>query len=123
VGAQLNVTMGSVRIDRECQLERPIDLSPELVEAGVLVWRVRLAGGDLVVIGDGRLRLVNVSFVPLELAAAVRARKHDVLCYLGACPAEDRAPGPVAGEEAVLEMLLAAFPGATLAGEECDGST
>jgi hypothetical protein len=97
-------------------------LRRELVEAGVLVWRVRLAGGDLVATGAGRLRLVNVSFVPLELAAAVRARKHDVLCYLGACPVEDRAPEPEVDEEAALAMLVAAFPGATLAGEECGGS-
>ncbi|MHB1784328.1 MAG: hypothetical protein ACYCTE_16905 [Acidimicrobiales bacterium] len=102
------------------QREPTDELRRELVEAGVLVWRVRLAGGDLVVAGAGRLRLVNVSFVPLELAEAVRARRDDVLCYLGASPSEDRAPEPAADEETALEMLLEAFPGATFVDEEGD---
>lgn len=107
------------------QGERSVELGRELVEAGVLVWRVRLAGGDLVVTDAGRLRLVDASFVPLGLADAVRARRDDVLCYLGAAPVDAEVilgvDAPV-DDDVGLERLLAAFPGATLV-EECDGST
>jgi len=117
------VSMDAVSSEVVDQRERSGGLRRELIEAGVLVWRVRLAGGDLVVTGTGRLRLVNVSFVSLELAEAVRGRRDDVLCYLGASPVERPAPEPAADEGAALEMLLAAFPGAMLVDEECDGST
>lgn len=107
------------------QGERSVELGREFVEAGVLVWRVRLAGGDLVVTDAGRLRLVDASFVPLGLADAVRARRDDVLCYLGAAAVDAEVilgvDAPV-DDDVGLERLLAAFPGATLV-EECDGST
>lgn len=105
--------------------EPDVDLRRELVEAGVLVWRVRIAGGDIVVTDAGRPRLVDASFVPLGLADAVRARRDDVLCYLGAAAVDAEVilgvDAPV-DDDVGLERLLAAFPGATLV-EECDGST
>lgn len=90
----------------------------------MLVWRVRVAGGDVVPAGPGRLRLVNVSFVPLELAEAVRARRDDILCFLGASPPAEGVcedADSVCDEATGLARLLAAFPGAVLVDEECGG--